>query len=117
MCFYGIADLFLSFYLWCTIMWNTSSGYNQFDKRKEMVHRFHWGFPGGNCHIQFFTRDIQAICMEVQEGIYPRRIIYMKIMGQRNVPIIRIGKDLALREMEKKVTKLAHFLHVSIEGL
>jgi len=73
MCFYGIASLFLYFYLWCTILWNIVSGYNQFDKRNEMVHFFRWGFPGGNhciC-IQFFMRDIQAICMEVQENVYP----------------------------------------------
>ncbi|KAH9530648.1 hypothetical protein CY35_07G003600, partial [Sphagnum magellanicum] len=119
MCFYGIAGLFLSFYLWCTILWNIGSGYNQFDKREEMVHLFRWGFPGGNrrIRIQFFMRDIQAIRMEVQEGIYPRRIIYMKIRGQRDVPIIRIGEDLTLREMEEKAAELARFLHVSIEGL
>jgi hypothetical protein len=35
MCFYGIAGLFLSFYLWCTILWNIGSGYNKFDKKKK----------------------------------------------------------------------------------
>ncbi|KAG6539897.1 hypothetical protein Mapa_018736 [Marchantia paleacea] len=35
MCFYGIAGLFISFYLWCTICWNVGSGYNKFDKQKE----------------------------------------------------------------------------------
>jgi hypothetical protein len=66
------AGLFFNFYLWCTILWNIGSGYNQFDKLGEMVHLFRWGFPGGNCHIciQFFMRDIQAIRMEVQEGIH-----------------------------------------------
>ncbi|KAH9530600.1 hypothetical protein CY35_20G011400, partial [Sphagnum magellanicum] len=119
MCFYGIAGLFLSFYLWCTILWNIGSGYNQFDKREEMVHLFCSGFPRGNrrIRIQFFMRDIQAIRMEVQEGIYPCRIIYMKIRGQRDVPIIHIGEDLTLREMEEKAAELARFLHVSIEGL
>jgi hypothetical protein len=62
-------------------------------------------------------RDIQARRMEVQEGIYPRQIIYMKITNQRDVPIICIGEDLTLREMEEKVVELARFLHVSIEGL
>jgi len=36
MSFYGIAGLFLSFYLWCTILWNVGSGYNQFDKKKKV---------------------------------------------------------------------------------
>ncbi len=35
----------------------------------------------------------------------------------RCFPIIRIGKDLTLREMEEKVSKLACFVHISIEEL
>jgi hypothetical protein len=41
----------------------------------------------------------------------------MKIRGQPDVPIIHIGANLTLREMEEKVAELARFLHVSIEGL
>jgi len=84
-----------------------------------MVHLFRWGFPGGNHRIciQFFMRDVQAILMEVQESIYPHRIIYMKIKGQHSVPMICIGEDLTLRKMEEKVAELARFLHISIEGL
>jgi hypothetical protein len=37
----------------------------------------------------------------------------MKIKGQSDVPIIHIGEDLALREMEEKAVEL----HISIEGL
>ena len=36
MCFYGIAGLFLSCYLWCTILWNVGGGYNKFDKKKKL---------------------------------------------------------------------------------
>jgi len=105
--------------LWCTILWNIGSGYNQFDKREEMVHLFCWGFLERNhrIRIQFFMRDIQAIRMKVQESFYPRRIIYMKIKGQRDVPIIHIEEDLTLRKMEEKAVELAHFLHVSIKRL
>ncbi|KAJ1680863.1 hypothetical protein LUZ63_023918 [Rhynchospora breviuscula] len=34
MSFYGIAGLFMSSYLWCTIFWNVGSGYDQFDRKK-----------------------------------------------------------------------------------
>ncbi|KAJ0535788.1 Photosystem I assembly protein Ycf4 [Helianthus annuus] len=30
MSFYGIAGLFISSYLWCTISWNVGSGYDRF---------------------------------------------------------------------------------------
>nr|YP_009987986.1 photosystem I assembly protein Ycf4 [Phlegmariurus phlegmaria]QNL17796.1 photosystem I assembly protein Ycf4 [Phlegmariurus phlegmaria] len=118
MCFYGIAGLFLSFYLWCTILWNVGSGYNIFDKREGIICLFRWGFPGENRRIciQFSMKDIQAIRVEVREAISPRRVLHMKIKGQQDVPLSRISENLTLREMEEKAAELARFLHVSMEG-
>jgi hypothetical protein len=119
MCFYGIAGLFLSSYLWFTILWNVGNGYNKFDKKKKIVSLFRWGFPGENRRIciNFSIKDIQGIRMEVQDGIYPRRILYMKIKGQQDIPLTHIGENLTLREIEEKAAELARFLRVSIEGL
>ena len=119
MCFYGIAGLFLSFYLWCTILWNVGSGYNKFDKKEKMVSLFRWGFPGKNrrIYINLFMKDIKGIRMEIQEGIYPRRILYMKIKGQQDIPLTRFGEKLTLGEIEEKAAELARSLRVSIEGL
>lgn len=119
MFFYGIAGLFLSSYLWFTILWNVGSGYNKFDKKEKIVSLFRWGFPGENRRIciKFFMKDIQGIRMEVQEGIYPRRILYIKIKGQQDIPLTRIGEDLTLREIEEKAAESARFLRVSMEGL
>nr|YP_009531752.1 hypothetical chloroplast RF4 [Leiosporoceros dussii]AXZ70952.1 hypothetical chloroplast RF4 [Leiosporoceros dussii] len=118
MCFYGIAGFFFSFYLWCTILWNIGSGYNQFDKQKGSACIFRWGFPGENrrIRIQFLIKDIQAIRMEVQEGFYPRRILCMKIKGQPDVPLTCIGENSTLREVEEKAAELARFSQISIEG-
>ncbi|KAL9990228.1 Photosystem I assembly protein Ycf4 [Helianthus debilis subsp. tardiflorus] len=46
MSFYGIAGLFISSYLWCTISWNVGSGYDRFDIKDGIVCIFRWGFPG-----------------------------------------------------------------------
>nr|YP_009667990.1 photosystem I assembly protein Ycf4 [Jubula hutchinsiae]QCW58765.1 photosystem I assembly protein Ycf4 [Jubula hutchinsiae] len=119
MFFYGIAGLFISFYLWCTILWNVGSGYNRFDKRKKILSIFRWGFPGRNRRIliQFDIRDIQAIRMEVQEGFLSRRVLYVKIKGQQDVPLNRIEEYSTLSEMETEAAKLARFLKISIEGI
>nr|WIA67567.1 photosystem I assembly protein Ycf4 [Apopellia endiviifolia]WIA67655.1 photosystem I assembly protein Ycf4 [Apopellia endiviifolia]WIA67831.1 photosystem I assembly protein Ycf4 [Apopellia endiviifolia] len=119
MFFYGIAGLFISFYLWCTIWWNVGSGYNKFDKQKGIFSLFRWGFPGKNrrIFIQFFIRDIRAIRMEVQEGFLSRRVLYIKIKGQQDVPLSRIEEYSTLREMEDKAAELARFLKISIEGI
>lgn len=118
MCFYGIAGLFISSYLWCTILWDVGSGYNKFDEKEGIVCLFRWGFPGGNRRIflRFLIKDIQAIKMEVQGGIYPRRVLYMEIKGQQYIPLTRTDDNLTPREMEQKAAELARFLRVSIEG-
>ncbi|KAK8950773.1 Photosystem I assembly protein Ycf4 [Platanthera zijinensis] len=61
MYFYGIASLFISSYLWCTISWNVGSGYYRFDRKEGIMCLFHWGFPGINHpnFLRFFLKDIQ----------------------------------------------------------
>nr|YP_009512194.1 photosystem I assembly protein ycf4 [Stylosanthes hamata]AXJ91640.1 photosystem I assembly protein ycf4 [Stylosanthes hamata] len=119
MSFYGIAGLFISSYLWCTIWWNVGSGYDRFDKKAGIVCIFRWGFPGKNRRVflQFLMKDIQSIRIEVKEGISTRRILYMEIIGQGAIPLTRIDENLTSREIEQKAAELAYFLRVPIEVL
>nr|QVX28751.1 photosystem I assembly protein Ycf4 [Poiretia bahiana] len=119
MSFYGIAGLFISSYLWCTIWWNVGSGYDRFDKKAGIVCIFRWGFPGKNRRIflRFLIKDIQSIRIEVKEGIYTRPILYMEIIGQGAIPLTRIDENLTSREIEEKAAELAYFLRVPIEVL
>ncbi|KAB2074847.1 hypothetical protein ES319_A07G178900v1, partial [Gossypium barbadense] len=106
MSFYGITGLFISSYLWCTIFWNEG-----------IVCIFRWGFPGKNRRIflRFLMKDIQSIRIEVKEGIYARRVLYMEIKGQGAVPLTRTDENLTPREIEQKAAELAYFLRVPIE--
>nr|WAL34036.1 photosystem I assembly protein Ycf4 [Lindera obtusiloba] len=117
MSFYGIAGLFISSYLWCTISWNVGSGYDRFDRKEGIVCIFRWGFPGINRRIflRFFMREIQSIRMEVKEGLYPRRVLYMEIRGQGAIPLTRTDENFTPREIEQKAAELAYFLRVPIE--
>nr|YP_010401108.1 photosystem I assembly protein Ycf4 [Hemiptelea davidii]AZA05844.1 photosystem I assembly protein Ycf4 [Hemiptelea davidii]QWK47442.1 photosystem I assembly protein Ycf4 [Hemiptelea davidii]QWK47528.1 photosystem I assembly protein Ycf4 [Hemiptelea davidii]UQJ74391.1 photosystem I assembly protein Ycf4 [Hemiptelea davidii]UQT66042.1 photosystem I assembly protein Ycf4 [Hemiptelea davidii] len=117
MSFYGIAGLFISSYLWCTILWNVGSGYDRFDIKEGIVCIFRWGFPGKNRRIllRFLMKDIQSIRIEVTEGIYARRALYMEIRGQGSIPLTRTDENLTLREIEQKAAELAYFLRVPIE--
>nr|YP_009522017.1 photosystem I assembly protein Ycf4 [Abies concolor]YP_010038316.1 photosystem I assembly protein Ycf4 [Abies georgei var. smithii]AXQ01091.1 photosystem I assembly protein Ycf4 [Abies concolor]QJU48700.1 photosystem I assembly protein Ycf4 [Abies georgei var. smithii]WNZ33815.1 photosystem I assembly protein Ycf4 [Abies ernestii var. salouenensis] len=118
MCFYGIAGLFISSYLWCTILFDVGSGYNKFDKKTGIACLFRWGFPGRyrRIFLKFSMKDIQMIKMEVKEGISPRRVLYMEIKGLQNIPLTRIGDNLNLRDIEQKAAESARFLNTSIEG-
>nr|QFS20172.1 photosystem I assembly protein Ycf4 [Hedyotis ovata]UBA14333.1 photosystem I assembly protein Ycf4 [Hedyotis sp. YDX-2021] len=117
MSFYGISGLFISSYLWCTISWNVGSGYDRFDRREGIVCIFRWGFPGKNRRIflRFVIKDIQAIRIEVKEGIYARRVLYMDIRGQGAIPLTLTDDNLMPREIEQKAAELAYFLRVPLE--
>nr|YP_010954157.1 photosystem I assembly protein Ycf4 [Hydrobryum floribundum]WMV01552.1 photosystem I assembly protein Ycf4 [Hydrobryum floribundum]WMV01629.1 photosystem I assembly protein Ycf4 [Hydrobryum floribundum] len=117
MSFYGIAGLFISSYLWSTILWNVGSGYDRFDRKEGIVSIFRWGFPGRNRRIllRFFLKDIQSIRIEAKEGIYARRVLYMEIRGQGAFPLNSTNENLTPREIEKRAAELAYFLQVPIE--
>nr|YP_009893857.1 photosystem I assembly protein Ycf4 [Cleomella lutea]QKK40229.1 photosystem I assembly protein Ycf4 [Cleomella lutea] len=117
MSFYGIAGLFISCYLWCTILWNVGSGYDLFDRKEGVVRIFRWGFPGKKRRIflGFLMKDIQSIRIEVKEGVYVRRVLYMEIRGQGAIPLIRTDENLTTREIEQKAAELAYFLRVPME--
>lgn len=117
MSFYGIAGLFISAYLWCTIALNVGSGYDFFDKKEGIVCIFRWGFPGKNRRIclRFLIKEIQSIRIELKEGIYTRRVLYLEIKGQGTIPLTRTDENLTPREIEQKAAELAYFLCVPIE--
>ncbi|CAK7323970.1 unnamed protein product, partial [Dovyalis caffra] len=62
-------------------------------------------------------KDIQSIRIEVKEGIYARRVLYMEIRGQGAIPLTRTDENLTPREIEQKAAELAYFLRVPIEGI
>ncbi|CAN6440768.1 unnamed protein product [Victoria cruziana] len=107
MYFYDIAGLFISSYLWCTILWSIGSGYDKFDRKEGIVCIFHWGFPGRN--------HVCSIRIEVKGGLFPRRVLYMKIGGRGDIPLMHTDENLAPREIGQKAAESAYFLHVPIE--
>nr|TKS04878.1 Apocytochrome f [Populus alba] len=94
------------------------SGYDRFDRKEGIVCIFRWGFPGKNRRIllRLFMKDIQSIRIEVKEGFYARRVLYMEIRGQGAIPLTRTDENLTPREIEQKAAELAYFLRVPIEG-
>nr|YP_010760507.1 photosystem I assembly protein Ycf4 [Cuscuta polyanthemos]WEY30485.1 photosystem I assembly protein Ycf4 [Cuscuta polyanthemos] len=117
MTFYGISGFFLSSYLWSMIFWNVGSGYDRFDKKRGVVCIFRWLFPGKNRRIvfRFLIKDIRSIRIEVKEGLYTRRVLYLDIRGQKAIPLNRTYENFTPIEIEKRAAELAYFLRVPIE--
>lgn len=119
MTFYGVAGLLLALYLWLIILWDVGGGYNEFNRDTNFVRIFRWGFPGKNRRIEFSCRvdDIQAVRIEIKEGLNPRRAIYLRVKERGNVPLTPVGQPMPLAKLEDQGAELARFLDVPVEGL
>jgi hypothetical protein len=116
MSFYGILGLVFSLYLWLTIFWSIGGGFNEFNKQDGIVRIFRWGFPGKNRKIDllYSIKDVEGIRVELKEGINPKRTIYLRIKGKREIPLTRVGQPLTLEEIETQAAEIAKFLQVDV---
>ncbi|BAZ15562.1 photosystem I assembly protein Ycf4 [Calothrix sp. NIES-4071] len=116
---YGIAGLLLSLYLWLAILWDIGGGYNEFNRETNKIKIFRWGFPGKNRKIEIDCSidDVQSVRVEIKEGLNPRRALYLRVKGRRDIPLTRVGQPIALQDLEVTGAQLARFLGVSLEGL
>jgi len=117
--FYGVAGLLLALYLWTVTILDVGGGYNEFNKETGEVHIFRWGFPGKNRQIEIKSKmeDVQAVRVEIKEGLNPRRVLYLRVKGRRNLPLTRVGQPISLTKLENEGAGLARFLGVPLEGL
>ncbi|KAB8331661.1 photosystem I assembly protein Ycf4 [Scytonema tolypothrichoides VB-61278] len=116
---YGTAGLLLALYLWLTILWDVGGGYNEFNLENGTITIFRWGYPGKNRRIEIksSTEDVQSVRVQVKEGLNPRRELYLRVKGRRDIPLTRVGQPLSLQELEIQGAELARFLGVPLEGL
>jgi Ycf4 len=116
---YGIAASLLSLYLWLVISLDVGGGYNEFNLDTDTVRIFRWGFPGKNRQVEVICtiKDIQSVRVELKEGLSPKRILYLRAKGMRDIPLTRVGQPLPLSELENQGAELARFLSVPLEGL
>jgi hypothetical protein len=63
------------------------------------------------------VQDIQSVRIDIKEGLNPRRALYLRVKGRRDIPLTRVGQPLPLAELETQGAQLARFLGVPLEGL
>jgi len=116
---YGFLGILLGTYIWLILLWDLGQGFNEFNLQTGQVRIFRWGFPGKNRRIdlQYPIEDIQSIRVEIQEGLNPKRIIYLRLRGNREIPLTRAGQPISIQELENQAAELAKLLQVSLEGM
>nr|YP_009732151.1 photosystem I assembly protein ycf4 [Gracilaria spinulosa]QHS70732.1 photosystem I assembly protein ycf4 [Gracilaria spinulosa] len=119
MIFYGTTAILISLFLWLTIIWNVGSGYNEFNRDLGLITIFRLGFPGKNriLQLQYQINEIYSIKVSIQEGLTPKREIYLKTKDKREIPLTQVGQSILLSEIEEQAASLAKFLGVVLEGI
>jgi len=113
---YGIAAILLSTYLWLVIARDVGSGLNRFDRNSGKACISRQGFRQ-LIEVEIPLRDIQAVRVEVRDGLSPRRRLALRVQGRRDLPLTRVGEPMPLAEVERAGAELARFLAVPLEGL
>jgi hypothetical protein len=113
---YGVAALLLATYLWSVISIDVGSGSNRFDRAAGQATISRRGFRQ-RIDVQIPLRDIQAVKVEVRDGLNPRRRLALKVQGRRDLPLTRVGEPMPLADLELSGAQLARFLGVPLEGV
>ncbi|MFM7652328.1 MAG: photosystem I assembly protein Ycf4 [Vulcanococcus sp.] len=113
---YGIAAVLLASYLWAVIAIDVGAGANRFDKGDGNLTVTRRGFRQ-LISVTTPLRDIQAVKVEVRDGLNPRRRLALRVQGRRDLPLTRVGEPMPLVELERGGAELARFLGVPLEGV
>lgn len=118
MTFYGMIGLLISVFLVANISLNVGGGYNKYDKNLNKIDIFRLGFPtqSREIYLSYNFKDIRSIKLSLQEGLNPKREIYLCTKDQRQIPLTRIGEPLLLSSIEEEAVSLSLYLNVPLES-
>nr|YP_010619838.1 photosystem I assembly protein Ycf4 [Symphyocladia marchantioides]WAX03851.1 photosystem I assembly protein Ycf4 [Symphyocladia marchantioides] len=119
MIFYGMTGVLTSLFLWYTIIFDVGGGYNEFNHSTGIITIFRLGFPGKNrvLKLQYKIYEVSSIKINIQEGLSPKREIYLKTKDRRQIPLTKVGEPLSIDEIENKAKEIASFLKIKLEGV
>lgn len=119
MTFYGITGVLISIFIWYTILLDVGSGYNEFNNSTGIITIFRLGFPGKNriLKLKYKIKEISSIKINIQEGVSPKREIYLKTKDRREIPLTKVGIPMSFSEIEKQAKDISTFINVNLEGL
>lgn len=103
-------------YLWVVIGIDVGAGSNRFDRDAGVATISRRGFRQ-EITVDIPLREIQAVKVEVRDGLNPRRRLALKVQGRRDMPLTRVGEPMPLADLELSGAQLARFLGVPLEGL
>lgn len=114
MIFYGSLGLLLGSFLLATIIWDIGRGINIYSQKEQLIYIIRQGFPGRNQEIciTYAFSDIEAIELDIREGLNSRQSIYLCLNDKRRIPIQTTQTPVQISVLEQQAIKLSEFLGV-----
>ena len=112
---YGIAGSLLTVYFWVGIVLDVGAGENRFNQDSGRLTVRRRGFRQW-IQVDLPLDDIQAVKVDIREGLNPRRRLALTLRGRRDLPLTGVGQPMALAELEASGARLASFLNVPLQG-
>jgi hypothetical protein len=117
MVFYGFIAILLGIFLLINITFDVGGGYNKYDKSEKKIEIFRIGFPIGisELYLKYGFNEVKSIKLQTEEGINPKREIYLCTKDKKEIPLTKVGEPELLTVIEEEALKLASFLNVPLE--
>lgn len=116
--FYGVAGTLLEIYLLYVMAIDYGGGYNEFDRNSAKITIFRRGRnKNKNLEFTYKIADVQALRVEIRNGLNPKRSLYLRVKGKGDLPLTEVGQPISLTALEDRAAEIAKFLAVPLEGL
>lgn len=116
--FYGVAGTLLEIYLLYVMAIDYGGGYNEFDRNSGKITIFRRGrSKSKNLEFTYKIADVQALRVEIRNGLNPKRSLYLRVKGKGDLPLTEVGQPISLTALEDRAAEIAKFLAVPLEGL
>jgi len=115
--FYGTVGSLLGAFLSLTLFWNVGFGYNEYNKLTQTITLYRKSFPGtvNSLNLSFPFDSVKSIKMKIQEGLNPKRQLFLCLTDNREIPLTGLGEPIALTKLENEAITLAKYLNVFLE--
>ncbi len=110
--FYSLLGLLFSFYSFFSILFKIGSGFNEFNKKENIIRIFRWGFPGINRRIQicYSLDDVKSIKLFTSSG----KTICLSLKGDLDIVLVRKDFFDSVEFLEQQAIDIANFLDLPL---
>lgn len=109
---YGILGFLCSLYLYISFVLKIGYGFNEFNKKEQIIRVFRWGFPGRYRRIEacYSIQEVKSIKIDTSFN----NTILIVLKGDIEVPLTRRGFFDSIEMLEIQATEIALFLGVPL---